>query len=139
MTSRYPGGLIRKNAANTAVTGASGVWDLSSQAQAVKNNTWPISGLALPVSGSLRFRSSASAYLNRTLGSSGSLRAWTWSAWIKRGTLGAQQDLFGWIDLSGGNFQQVIGFNSDNTLEFQMYNSALGGYVNRKTTSRVIS
>jgi hypothetical protein len=48
-----------------------------------------------------------------------------------------QQDLFGWVDLSGGNFQQVIGFNSDNTLEFQMYNSIAGGYVNRKTTSQV--
>ena len=60
MTSRYPGGLVRKNAANTAIAGASGVWDLGSQAQAVRNNTWPISGLANPVSGSLRFRDTAS-------------------------------------------------------------------------------
>ena len=86
---------------------------------------------------SLRFRSSASAYLNRTLGSTGSLRAWTWSAWVKRGTLGVQQDLFGWVELSGGNFQQVIGFNADNTLEFQMYNSIVGNYVNRKNTTQV--
>jgi hypothetical protein len=56
MTYRYPGGLVRRTAANTAITGASGVWDLGSQAQAVRNNTWPISGLANPVSGSLRFR-----------------------------------------------------------------------------------
>jgi hypothetical protein len=89
------------------------------------------------LSRSLRFRSSASAYLNRTLGSSGNLKAWSWSAWIKRGAIGVQQDLFGWVDLSGGNFQQVIGFNSDNTLDFQMYNSIIGGYVNRKNTTQV--
>ena len=87
MTSRYPGGLVRKNAANTAIAGASGVWDLGSQAQAVKNNTWPISGLALPVSGSLRFRSSASAYLNRTFGTPTNNLKWTWSGWVKRGEL----------------------------------------------------
>jgi hypothetical protein len=35
---------------------------------------------------SLRFRSSASAYLNRTL-SSGNRKTWTWSAWVKRGII----------------------------------------------------
>ena len=86
MTSRYPGGLIRKNAANTAITGASGVWDLGSQAQAVKNNTWPISGLANPVSGSLRFRDGASARLTRTPASASNRRTYTISAWVKLGS-----------------------------------------------------
>ena len=36
---------------------------------------------------SLRFRSSASAYLNRTPASAGNRRTWTYSAWIKRGSL----------------------------------------------------
>jgi hypothetical protein len=85
MTYRYPGGLVRRTAANTAITGASGVWDLGSQAQAVRNNTWPISGLANPVSGSLRFRSSASAFLNRTPASTTNRQIWTWSAWFKQG------------------------------------------------------
>lgn len=126
MSSRYPGGLIRKNAANTAVTGASGVWDLGSQAQAVKNNTWPISGLALPVSGSLRFKSSASAYLNRTPASAGNRKTWTWSAWIKRAAIGSGAGsplLFmggtGLTDTTGLG----IAFGTDDKLYVQGYNT----------------
>jgi hypothetical protein len=104
MTYRYPGGLIRRTAANTAITGASGVWDLGSQAQAVRNNTWPISGLANPVSGSLRFRASNSAYLSRTPTSSGNRRTWTWSAWVKLGTIAASNGtLFSAGTTSGGS------------------------------------
>jgi len=87
MTYRYPGGLIRRTAANTSITGASGVWDLGSQAQAVRNNTWPISGLANPVSGSLRFRRSASSYLNRTAGSPTDGTKATFSFWTKKADL----------------------------------------------------
>jgi len=36
---------------------------------------------------SLRFRSSASAYLNRTPASAGNRRTWTWSGWVKRGII----------------------------------------------------
>lgn len=36
---------------------------------------------------SLRFRSSASAYLNRTPASAGNRKTWTWSAWVKRGAI----------------------------------------------------
>ena len=36
---------------------------------------------------SLRFRSSASAYLNRTPASAGNRKTWTWSGWVKRGKL----------------------------------------------------
>ena len=44
---------------------------------------------------SLRFRSSASAYLSRTPASAGNRKTWTWSAWVKRGVLGTTQSLFG--------------------------------------------
>jgi hypothetical protein len=37
---------------------------------------------------SLRFRSSASAYLNRTPATAGNRKTWTWSGWVKRGKLG---------------------------------------------------
>jgi len=49
------------------------------------------------VSKSLRFRSSASAYLNRTPASASNRTTWTWSAWLKRGSIGtgAEQWLFG--------------------------------------------
>jgi len=43
---------------------------------------------------SLRFRSSASAYLSRTPASAGNRTTWTWSGWVKRGSLGAQRNLF---------------------------------------------
>jgi len=42
---------------------------------------------------SLRFRSSATAYLTRTPGSASNQRTWTYSGWVKRGQLGAQQAL----------------------------------------------
>jgi hypothetical protein len=126
MTYRYPGGLIRRTAANTAITGASGVWDLGSQAQAVKNNTWPISGLANPVSGSLRFRASNSAYLNRTLTTPTNNLRWTWSAWVKRGTLGTTNILFGAGDGSSDNFGSMQ-FRSEDTLQFAQIN---GGTYN---------
>ena len=44
---------------------------------------------------SLRFRASASAYLNRTFGTPTSTTIWTWSAWVKRGGLGGTYRLFG--------------------------------------------
>ena len=41
------------------------------------------------ISRSLRFRSSASAYLSRTLGTPTSASTWTWSSWVKRGRITA--------------------------------------------------
>jgi len=114
MTYRYPGGLVRRTAANTSITGASGVWDLGSQAQAVKTNTWPISGLANPVSGSLRFRASASAYLNRTQGTSTNQYIGTWSFWCKRGTLGTTQRLFEGYTASSDTGVMEFEFINDN-------------------------
>ena len=57
---------------------------------------------------SLRFRSSASAYLNRTF-AAGNQKTWTWSAWVKRGTLSANQTFFGQgtgVALSGYGFMR---------------------------------
>jgi len=47
------------------------------------------------VSNSLRFRASNSAYLSRTPASNGNLKTFTMSAWVKRGTLGTTQGIFG--------------------------------------------
>ena len=44
---------------------------------------------------SLRFRSSASAYLNRTPASAGNRQIWTWSGWVKRGSVTTRTALFG--------------------------------------------
>jgi hypothetical protein len=50
---------------------------------------------------SLRFRSSASAYLNRTPASSGNRRTWTFSTWVKRGTFANYEAFFGGVKSSG--------------------------------------
>jgi hypothetical protein len=60
-------------------------------------HTFTSSGYLTPivlVNNSLRFRSSASAYLNRTPASAGNRKTWTWSAWIKRGALTGDNYLF---------------------------------------------
>jgi len=50
-------------------------------------NANAISAGGYDINNSLRFRSSASAYLNRTPASAGNRKTWTWSAWVKRGAL----------------------------------------------------
>jgi hypothetical protein len=43
---------------------------------------------------SLRYRKSASAYLNRTPSVTGNRQTWTWSAWVKRSNIGSNGALF---------------------------------------------
>jgi hypothetical protein len=68
------------------------------------------------INNSLRLRSSASAYLNRTSGTPTSGSIFTHSFWIKRGTLGAQQSLI--AGQRPTNFDRIY-FESDNTLFYQ--------------------
>jgi hypothetical protein len=82
---------------------------------------------------SVRLRSSASAYLNRTPASTGSRQTFTWSGWVKRGTLGARLAIFNSGDTaSPQNGIQLI-FFGDNTL----YVSATGGTTLVLQTSAV--
>lgn len=67
------------------------------------------------ISRSVRMRSSASAYLTRTPASAGSLTTWTWSGWIKRGTLGTSQAIFS----SGTSNITLVHFQADNTLRIR--------------------
>ena len=46
------------------------------------------------INNSLRFRKSATAYLNRTFGTPTSSTIYTWSGWVKRGIFNAVQTLF---------------------------------------------
>ena len=62
---------------------------------------------------SLRFRSSATAYLNRTPASASNRKTWTWSAWFKRGTLTANNVMFNaYVDAS--NRFSIIFNTTDN-------------------------
>ena len=67
------------------------------------------------ISRSVRLRSSASAYFNRTPASATNRQTWTWSGWIKRGVLGSQCDLF-----CGDSSTTIseINIGSDDTLKF---------------------
>ena len=46
------------------------------------------------IDGSLRFDSGKSHYLNRTPGSAGNRKTWTWSGWVKRSKFGNDEALF---------------------------------------------
>jgi hypothetical protein len=60
------------------------------------------------VSKSLRFRSSASAYLSRTPSVTGNRQTWTWSGWVKRGALTSTGQIFG-SNYSAGGFGAAFG------------------------------
>jgi len=79
------------------------------------------------LSKSLRFRSSASAYLNRTA-TSGNTQKWTWSGWVKRGILGsASTGRFFGAGVSGsGNTGIVFGFGNSSDDYFYMQQSTWG-------------
>lgn len=55
---------------------------------AAKNELFTRPSGGYTIARSARFRSSASAYLNRTLTTPTNNKIWTWSAWVKRGILG---------------------------------------------------
>jgi hypothetical protein len=78
---------------------------------------------------SLRFRSSASAYLNRTPSVAGNRRVWTWSGWVKRGSLSSFQQLFSYF---GGTTYDQFRFDSDDTLQLTLNN---GNSANTKTSA----
>jgi len=98
-------------------------------------HTFTSSGFLTPIvltTNSLRFRSSATAYLDRTPPTAGNRRTWTWSSWIKRGQLGAIQVLFGVGNVNTGTSFGGMYFTSTDTLIF--YSPTTGGY---KETTQV--
>ena len=85
------------------------------------------------ISRSVRLRSSASAYFNRTLTTPTGTTKWTWSGWVKRGTLGASQTLFsGSSDVNNWGY---FGFLSGDTLTFSQADA--GSVTSTVTTTQV--
>jgi len=74
---------------------------------------------------SLRFRRSASANLSRTPASAGNRKTYTWSGWVKRGSLGSGQVLLS-AENGTGNYT-VYQFNSSDQLEAHNSVSGVGG------------
>jgi len=82
---------------------------------------------------SVRLRSSASAYFNRTLTTPTLGTKWTWSGWVKRGSLGSAQTLFsGQSDVNNWGY---FGFLSGDTLTFSQADA--GSVTSTVTTTQV--
>lgn len=76
------------------------------------------------INNSLRIRGSANAGLSKTPATSTNSRTWTWSGWVKRGTLGTFQTV--WDAYYGNNSRYtILAFNSNDSLGFQsgLYNT----------------
>jgi len=69
------------------------------------------------VANSCMFNRADTAYMHKTPSSTGNRDVWSWSAWIKRSTLGALQVIFEAGD-GGSNYTQIA-FNSSDQLDFQ--------------------
>ena len=69
---------------------------------------------------SLRFRSSASAYLSRTFSTPTDNKKWTWSSWVKRGILStASYSIFG--QYTNSTNRSDLYFDANNKLNFYNY------------------
>jgi hypothetical protein len=99
---------------------------------AILNNSNAISSGGYDINNSLRFRSSASAYLNRTPASAGNRQKWTWSAWVKRGTLGGASNVLFNCYNTASSTQSSIEFATDTLVVFSNDSSAVN--INLVTT-----
>jgi hypothetical protein len=99
---------------------------------AILNNSNAISSGGYDINNSLRFRSSASAYLNRTPATTTNQTTFTFSFWLKRGSLGVEQFLY--VGRTGSNFPAfAIRFNSNDTLQIDQYTT--GGTLQFQLTT----
>ena len=77
---------------------------------------------------SVRLRSSASAYFNRTQGA-GNRKIFTLSTWVKRGSLGSYNPLFTGQNDSSNSDWDTLEFNSTDVLRFYLNGTASGYFV----------
>jgi hypothetical protein len=76
--------------------------------------------VVLQVARSLRFNAADTTYLNRTPGSAGNRRTWTWSGWVKRGLVDLNYRSF----FANGNSVDSIMFWNDTSLAVRNYNGS---------------
>lgn len=81
---------------------------------------------------SLRFDDGSSHHLTFTPSSAGNQKTWTWSAWIKRGTLGTKQNIFNPYRGGDGSNESQMDFTTND--QFQIYDS--GATRGNKVTTR---
>ena len=78
-----------------------------------------LANLGYFIKNSLRFRGSATGYLTRTPGSAGNRKTWTWSAWIKLGTISTNMGV-----LFGAQGQTAIYLNDGTNSSFRVNGAA---------------
>ena len=80
------------------------------------------------ISRSVRLRSSASAYLTRTPASAGNQKTWTWSGWVKRGSLAASNQILFSSDNGTSNTTWLeFGFDSAHAFFVTSYTADVVG------------
>ena len=83
------------------------------------------------VDNSCRFNRADGPNMTKTPSSSGNLRKWTWSFWVKRGSISnGSQTIFN----AGSSSNTQIRFDSDDTINFYQYS---GSYTARLATTQV--
>ena len=84
-----------------------------------------------PLQRSVRLRSSASAYFNRTFTTPTNQAKWTWSGWVKRGLLGTQVRLLSSGTSASDTTTTTVYFTTSDTLAFS------GGTTNFRISNQV--
>jgi len=85
------------------------------------------------VANSCRFNDDDSAYMHKTPGGAGNRRTFTFSAWVKRGNLGAEMGIFtAGADANAGQFFTIM-FTDADELNVQFYE---GGFQDLKTNRK---
>jgi len=87
-----------------------------------------------PLQRSVRLRSSASAYFNRTPAAAGDRRTWTWSGWVKRGLLSSSASYALFSQGVDGNTYAMLRFLNDAIV----WQDASGGTVSNGLTTTAI-
>jgi len=93
-------------------------------------HTFTSSGYLTPIkyaSRSLRFRSSANAYLNRTPAKASNQKTWTWSGWTKRGNMATGSAQFLFTAKSGTPWGGIVFENSTGQLQVTFTAGSSGG------------
>jgi hypothetical protein len=89
------------------------------------------------ISRSLRFNSVDSPYLNRTPGSAGNRRTWTWSGWVKRTAFGANGTLLACGTSYSETGQMAITFSTGGGNDTDCLNLTTGDQVFRRSTNQL--
>jgi len=109
------------------------VWSLDSQFEAQTSSIWPLAFPQTTFTNTCRFDDGSSDYLTKTFSSAGNRKTWTWSGWVKRCTLGAQQDL---LSVSSGSSAYHLWYIDSNDGVTHNYN---GTYVSSAPKFRDVS